>query len=66
MGLALWVLLGATTSQMRREEHNSRNSSYLVGANLAGRRAEGGREVCYRRGAFAPCSVRGVQRKSQV
>ena len=61
MGLALQVLLGASTSQMRRGEHNSPRKVAIC--HSPRRRAEGGSfcagEVCYM------FRVRGVQKKSQ-
>ena len=50
MGLVLWVLPGATTSQMRRGEHNNnaRNSTYVSISQVDGRKEEVlSGEVCY-------------------
>ena len=49
MGLALWVLPGAATSQMQRGKHNNKARNERS-ANLVGRRAEGGSFV--RRGVL--------------
>ena len=61
MGLALKVFVGATTSQMRRGEHNnSRKSSKVPISQVDGRREE-----VLSQARCVTCSVRGVQHKSQ-